>query len=30
MKAHMIVYIVLMLCVDVEEKPGLFDAWDGC
>ena len=30
MKAHMSVYIVLKLCVDAEEKAGLFGAWDGC
>ena len=29
-KAQMSVYIVLKLCVDVEEKLGLFGAWDGC
>ena len=28
-KAHMFVYIVLKLCVDVEEKPRLFGVWDG-
>ena len=29
-KAHMFVYIILKLCVDVEEKLGLFGIWDGC
>ena len=28
MKAHKIVYIVVKLCIDVEEKPRLFDVWD--
>ena len=28
-KAQMSVYIGLKLCIDVEEKPDLFDAWDG-
>ena len=29
-KAQMSVYIGLKLCIVVEEKTGLFDAWDGC
>ena len=29
-KAQMSVYIGLKLFIVVEEKPGLFDAWDGC